>query len=129
MSAELEQKIKELEKSNAYLTNKLSYYEQNGSVKLYYSLQRKANEIAELLNANQLTTTMLEDPKDKTFERLQKLWSEAGTITESIKSLEISAGINQEGKESKKESVVINKRPFSPESVADEIGELAGKRS
>ena len=127
--SELEQKIKELEKSNAYLMGKLAYYEQNGSVKLYYSLQRKANEIAELLNANQLTTTMLEDPKDKTFERLQKLWSEAGTITESIKSLEISAGINQEGKESKKEAVVINKRPFSPESVADEIGELAGKRS
>ncbi len=62
-------------------------------------------------------------------ERLQKLWSEAGTITESIRALEISAGINQESKEAKKEAIVVNKRPFSPESVADEIGELAGKRS
>lgn len=128
MSAELELKIKELEKSNAYLSSKLAYYEQDGAIKLYYSLQRKANEMAELLNRINLLDIELIDPKDKSFERLQKLWSEAGTITESIRALEVSAGINQEGKEGKKEAVVVNKRPFSPESVADEIGELAGKR-
>ena len=127
--SELEQKIKELEKSNAYLMGKLAYYEQDGAIKLYYSLQRKANEMAELLNRINLLDIELIDPKDKSFERLQKLWSEAGNITVSIRALEISAGINQEGKENKKEAVIVNKRPFSPESVADEIGELAGKRS
>lgn len=127
--SELEQRIKELEKSNAYLLGKLSYYEQDGSINLYYSLQRKANEMAQLLNRTNLLDIELIDPKDKTFERLQKLWSEAGSITESIRSLEISSGINQENTETKKEAVVTNRKPFSPESVADEIGELAGKRS
>jgi len=124
--SELEEKIKELEKSNAYLMGRLAYYEQNGSVKLYYSLQRKANEIAELLNANQLTNNMLEDPKDKTFERLQKIWTDAESVSTAIKSLGVIAGIGQET--DKKETVQVNKKPFSPENMADAVGELAGKR-
>ena len=59
---ELEQKLKELEKSNAYLSGKLAYYEQDGAIKLYYSLQRKANEMAELLNRINLLD--IEEKKD-----------------------------------------------------------------
>ncbi len=129
--SELEKKIKELEKSNAILMNKLAYYEQDGVSKLYYSLQRKANEMADLLNDNKLTSLMLspDDPKDKTFERLQKVWSDAESVSNAIKSLGVLAGIGQEATENKKEVVQVNRKPFSPESVADEIGELAGKRS
>jgi hypothetical protein len=129
--SELEKKIKELEKSNANLMNKLAYYEQDGVSKLYYSLQRKANEMADLLNDNKLTSLMLspDDPKDKTFERLQKVWSDAESVSNAIKSLGVLAGIGQEATENKKEVVQVNRKPFSPESVADEIGELAGKRS
>jgi hypothetical protein len=129
--SELEKKIKELEKYNANLMNKLAYYEQDGVSKLYYSLQRKANEMADLLNDNKLTSLMLspDDPKDKTFERLQKVWSDAESVSNAIKSLGVLAGIGQEATENKKEVVQVNRKPFSPESVADEIGELAGKRS
>lgn len=127
MSVELEGKIKDLEKQVAYLQNKNSYYEQDGVGKLYYSLQRKANEMADLLNDNKLTSTMLEDPKDKTFERLQKIWTDAEGVSNAIKSLGVIAGIGQDAKEEKKE-IKAQQRPYSPESVADEIGELAGKR-
>jgi hypothetical protein len=129
MSVELESRIKDLEKQVAYLQNKNSYYEQDGVGKLYYSLQRKANEMADLLNDNKLTSLMLspDDPKDKTFERLQKVWSDAESVSNAIKSLGAIAGIGQDVKEEKKE-IKAQQRPYSPESVADEIGELAGKR-
>jgi hypothetical protein len=126
MSEELENKIKDLEKQIAFLQSKNNYYEQNGVSKLYYSLQRKANEMADLLNDNKLTSTMIEDPKDKTFERLQKIWTDAESVSTAIKSLGVIAGIGQET--DKKETVQVNKKPFSPENMADAVGELAGKR-
>jgi hypothetical protein len=126
MSVELENKIKDLEKQIAFLQSKNNYYEQNGVSKLYYSLQRKANEMADLLNDNKLTSTMIEDPKDKTFERLQKIWTDAESVSNAIKSLGVIAGVGQET--DKKEVVQVNKKPFSPENMADAVGELAGKR-
>ena len=130
MSAELEKKIKDLENQVVFLQNKNAYYEQDGVGKLYYSLQRKANEMADLLNDNKLTSLMLspDDPKDKTFERLQKVWSDAESVSNAIKSLGVLAGIGQETKDDKKESVQVNRKPFSPENMADAVGELAGKR-
>ena len=127
--SELEDKIKDLEKQIAVLQGKNNYYEQNGVSKLYYSLQRKANEMADLLNDNKLTSTMIEDPKDKTFERLQKIWTDAESVSNAIKSLGIIAGIGQEATTEKKEIAQVNKKPFSPENMADAVGELAGKRN
>jgi len=127
--SELEDKIKDLEKQIAYVQSKLDYYEKDGISKLYYSLQRKANEMAELLNKTSLTAIDIDDPKIKTFERLQKIWVDAGTISASIKALEVLAGIGQEATIEKKEVVQVNKKPFSPENMADAVGELAGKRN
>jgi HEPN domain-containing protein len=127
MSVELD-KIKDLEKQIAYLQSKNAYYEQDGIGKLYHALNRKANEMAELLNKTSLTAIDIDDPKIKTFERLQKIWVDAGTISASIKALEVLAGINQEVISDKKEAVQVNKKPFSPENMADAVGELAGKR-
>jgi hypothetical protein len=128
MSVELENKIKDLEKQISYLQGKNAYYEEDGIGKLYHALNRKANEMAELLNKTSLTAIDIDDPKIKTFERLQKIWVDAGTISSSIKALEVLAGINQETKEDKKEQVQVNRKPFSPENMADAVGELAGKR-
>ena len=127
--SELEDKINDLEKQIANLQSKNNYYEQNGVSKLYYSLQRKANEMADLLNDNKLTSTMIEDPKDKTFERLQKIWTDAESVSNAIKSLGVIAGIGQEATTEKKEIAQVNKKPFSPENMADAVGELAGKRN
>ena len=128
MSIELENKIKDLQKQVSYLQSKNAYYEEDGIGKLYHALNRKANEMAELLNKTSLTAIDIDDPKIKTFERLQKIWVDAGTISSSIKALEVLAGINQEGKDDKKEQVQITRKPFSPENMADAEGELAGKR-
>jgi hypothetical protein len=128
MSIGLENIIKDLQKQVAYLQGKNAYYEQDGIGKLYHALNRKANEMAELLNKTSLTAIDIDDPKIKTFERLQKIWVDAGTISASIKALEVLAGINQEVTADKKEIVQVNKKPFSPENMADAVGELAGKK-
>jgi hypothetical protein len=126
MSVELETKVKDLEKQIVYLEGKNAYYEQDGIGKLYHALNRKANEMAELLNKTSLTAIDIDDPKIKTFERLQKIWVDAGTISASIKELEVLAGINSGVVDIKKEQQV--RKPFSPENMADAVGELAGKR-
>jgi hypothetical protein len=126
MSAELEAKIKDLEKQIAYLEGKNAYYQQDGIGKLYHALNRKANEMAELLNKTSLTAIDIDDPKIKTFERLQKIWVDAGTISASIKELEVLSGINSSVVDIKKEQQT--RKPFSPENMADAVGELAGKR-
>jgi len=126
MSIELEDKIKDLEKQIAYLQGKNAYYEQDGIGKLYHALNRKANEMAELLNKTSLTAIDIDDPKIKTFERLQKIWVDAGTISASIKELEVLSGINVGPIDIKKEQQA--RKPFSPENMADAVGELAGKR-
>lgn len=123
-----EDQIKKLTQQVSFLESKLAYYENDGIGKLYYSLQRKANEMAELLNKTSLLSIDLDSKDSKAFERLQKIWSDAGSITNSIKSLESLAGINQEQKDDKKDQPQVFKKPFSPENMADAVGELAGKR-
>jgi len=89
------------------LTAKLALYEQNGAAKLYYSLNRKANEMADLLNKHNLGTMTIDDPKDKTFDRLKVIWNDATGLGVAIKGLGEVAGIT--GNEEKD----IAKKPFN----------------
>ena len=81
-------------------------YEDNGGAKLYYSLNRKMNEMADMLNKQNLANLDLTDPKDKSFERLKTIWGDAASIAEAIKSLGELAGVtNDEEKD-------IARKPF-----------------
>lgn len=88
------------------LKQKVALYEQNGAAKLFYALNRKANEMADLLNKTNLSQLLLEDPKDKTFERLKAIWNDSSTLSTAIKDLGISAGVT--GDEQKD----VAKKPF-----------------
>ncbi len=94
------------------LQAKLSLYENNGAAKLFYSLNRKMNEMADIMNKNSLATLSLDDPKDKTFERLKVIWNDAANIAVAVKELGETAGIT--GNEEKD----ILKKPFV-ETIAD----------
>lgn len=115
-----QEKIKELE-------GKIKYYEGNGAAKLFYALNRKAAEMAERLNKTDLVTITLDDPKDKTFDRIKVIWNDAASIATAIKSLEETAGITND--ETIDTNKPLFKRVTSPESMADSIGELAGRKS
>lgn len=94
------------------LKAKIKMYEQNGAAKLYYALNRKMNEMADMLNANSLTGINLDDPKDKSFDRVFKILEKSETVSNSATSLKQFAGI------SGNEEVDINKKPFV-DTIAD----------
>lgn len=95
------------------LQAKIKMYEQNGAAKLYYALNRKMNEMADMLNANSLTGINLDDPKDKSFDRVFKILEKSETVSNSATSLKIFAGI------SGNEEVDINKKPFVETIASD----------
>lgn len=88
------------------LKSKLLVYEQNGAAKLYYALNRKMNEMADMLNKSSLSNLDLTDPKDKTFERLKVIWNDSASIATAVKALGESAGVTQD------ENKDVNKKPF-----------------
>lgn len=113
------EKIKELEKQ-------LQYYEQNGAAKLFYALNRKMAEMADRLNATNIKTITLDDPKDKTFDRLKIIWQDSASIAVAVKALGETAGVT--GDEKTDTTKPIYKRVTTPESMADSVGELAGAK-
>lgn len=107
------------------LKAKIAVYEENGPAKLYYSLRRKMNEMADLMNSTNLKNLDIDDPKSKTFDRLKVIWNDAANIATAVAALGESVGITgDEDKDTKKQI-----KSFSPESIADAVGELAGKRN
>lgn len=89
----LENRIAELEKE-------LEGYRESGVGKLYFSLQRKANEMADLLNSVNLKNVNIDDAKDKSFERIFKILEKSSAVSDSIRSL--SESIPGTKKEEKK---------------------------
>jgi hypothetical protein len=94
------------------LRQRVALYEENGAAKLFYALNRKANEMADLLNKTNLSHLLIEDPKDKSFERLRVIWNDSNALAAAIKDLGTSAGVT--GDEQKD----VVKKPFV-ESIAE----------
>lgn len=95
------------------LRQKVSFYEKNGSANLYYSLNRKMNEMAELMNSTNLKSLDITDPKDKSFERLKVIWESAAKVAEACKLLGQAAGVITGNEEED-----VNKKPFV-DTIAD----------
>lgn len=106
-------KIKELE-------NRLKQYEQDGVAKAAYAINRKLNELADMLNKTNVTNLDISDPKDKTFERLKVAWSEMASLGTAFKTLGDTAGIT--GDEAK-DTQSPKYRITTPESMADAVGQ------
>jgi hypothetical protein len=77
----------------AKLEEKLAKYEENGIAKLYHSLNRKANEMADLMNGVALKDLDIDDPKSKSFDRLRTIWTNAAEIAISLTQLGQMAGV------------------------------------
>jgi hypothetical protein len=101
------------------LKKKIALYEQDGGANLFYALNRKANEMAKLLNKVDLSTLALDDKNDKTFERLKIIWNDSTSLSTAIKTLEGTAGItNDEDKDTKSPKFQIT----TPESISNVLG-------
>lgn len=103
----------EEERELSPLEQKVALYEQNGAAKLYYSLNRKMNEMADLMNSKVLSQLSIDDPKDKTFDRLKVIWNDAASIATAVKALGDVAGVTGEEKKD------IERKPFN-DRIAEE---------
>ena len=89
------------------LKAKVLAYEQNGAAKLYYSLNRKMNEMGELLNKTNLSNVDLESKDSKEFDRLFKLLEKSQVISNAAQAVKEFAGIT--GDEEKD----VARKPFN----------------
>lgn len=93
-----EDKITALTKKIGMLEAKISKYEENGPAKLFYSLSRKSWEMGDLLNSIDLKDLAIDDPKDKSFERLRYIIKDSADIAAAVRSLGEAAGITGDEK-------------------------------
>lgn len=121
---ELEGALKRLSSENTELKQLIDSYEQPGPAMLYYALNRKSTELAVLLNSQKLANIDIDDPKQKTFERLMVIIKNSTDVATSVQSLGIVAGIS--GDENKD---VKSRRAITPETIANDFGNTAGKRT
>ena len=108
----LEEKVIRLEKTVEFYKSKVLAYEQNGAAKAAYSINRKLNELSDMLNRTNVADIDISDAKDKTFERLKTAWGEMAELGDAYKTLAVSAGIT--GDEEKD----IARKPFV-DTIAD----------
>jgi hypothetical protein len=95
--------VDDYKKQVAVLEQKLAKYENHGGVRLYYSLNRKLNEIAEVLNSINIKDELISDGKDKRFERIRALWTDAEKIVTATQSIATMLKLtNDEDKDSGK---------------------------
>lgn len=69
------------------LEDKIKLYESDGIVGAYYALNRKLNEITELLNNSDISRLDLSDKDDGSWERVMKSFNSVGDINEVMKKL------------------------------------------
>lgn len=76
------------------LERKIEMYESDGIVGAYYSLNRKLNEITELLNKTDLAKLDLSDKDDGSWERVMKLFNNVGEINDVMKKLKLDNSLS-----------------------------------
>lgn len=122
---ELKKLLEQEKKKVAVLEKKIASYEGNGPAKLYYSLNRKQWEMADLMNRDVLTDIEIDDPKSKTFDRLKVIWKDSAELATAVNALGIALGITgDEGKD-----VSPRRKITTPESISDVLGNTAGQHS
>lgn len=80
------------------LKKKWDSLELQGKAKLYYSLQRNMSDLSDMLDGIDLIKVNMEDPKDKTMERLKMIWASVKPLVETIGLLGESSGITGDEK-------------------------------
>ena len=104
----------------------LSLYKANGLIGYYYQLNKWVNEAVALMRATSPKSILVPDESDaKKFERMMTLIKTAKDWIDTME--EIKVKINITGNEAKDTQTPIFR--ITPENMADNIGELAGKKS
>lgn len=112
MAETIEDYKKQLEgekKKVAVLEKKIASMETSGKAKLYYSLNRNMADLSDMLDGITMKDVNLDDPKDKTMERLKMIWASVKPLVETISLLGASTGITgDEAKDTARKSSFLD---------------------
>lgn len=120
---QLESRISALEKERDFFRDKSEEYE-NGDLSLYYSVQKKMKELSKILNKHNLGDLDIDDAKNKSFDRISTILEKCEKYALSANALGARLGVPNSNEEKPVEEVKVLR--ISPETMADNIGELAG---
>lgn len=122
---DLLKKIDDLEKQNIFLQSKNRYYESPSPARAYYVAQKVLNQQVDYLAKFDLETEIKASPKeDKVYDRaiaiFEKMSDNANRINNLKRELDLTG-------DEKKDTSIKDRRPFTPEMAADQVGQLAGQ--
>lgn len=83
----------EEKKKSDVLQKKWDSLELQGKAKLYYSLNRNMSDLSDMLDNIELIKVNMDDPKDKTMERLKMIWASVKPLVETLSLIGLSSGI------------------------------------
>lgn len=75
------------------LQKKWDALELQGKAKLYYSLNRNMSDLSDMLDNIDLRKVNMDDPKDKTMERLKMIWASVKPLVETLSLIGLASGI------------------------------------
>lgn len=102
----------EEKKKVTIVAQKLESLGLQGKAKLYYSLNRNMADLSDMLDGIKMKDVNLDDPKDKTMERLKMIWASVKPLVETISLLGTSSGITGDEKKD-----TINKGSFLDSAI------------
>jgi hypothetical protein len=110
--------------SNQYLLGKIRLYELPSPARAYYVGQKILNQQVDYLDKFDLEREIGVNPKeDKIYDRAMDLFEKLSANAVKIDSLKRELNLSGD----KDKDTKIGKPSFTPESVADSVGELAGQ--
>jgi len=95
---ELKRQLAAEKQKVSVLEQKLQSLGLQGKAKLYYSLNRNMADLSDMLDNIKMKDVNLDDPKDKTMERLKMIWASVKPLVETISLLGESSGITGDEK-------------------------------
>lgn len=123
---ELQGIIKDLKNSNEFLQKKLRLYELPSSNRAFYVGQKMLNQHIDYLDKFDLQKEIGSSPKeDKIYDRAMDLFEKLTLNASKLNTLRIELSLSGD----EKKDISVSKIPYSPESVADQVGELAGRKN
>jgi len=99
------------------LEQKIELYESDGIVGAYYALNRKLNEITNLLNNNDLSNLDLSDKDNGSWERVLKLFNSVGDINDVMRKLRMDNQLSGDEDKDKARRKPIIEELFSNDST------------
>lgn len=116
-----------LKKQVEVLEKKLALYEKDATYRGFYALNRIVNQQVDFMNQFDLKHEIGQSPKDdKVYDRAKGIWESFRTLAADLRSLKSDLGIIDEEEEKDR---FVKTKITTPESMADALGNTAGKQN